>query len=170
VRRLDLKDHWPEIPKGGDVSDWLAAGGEHTPERLRELIASASEIVVPEPGPKPIDEDAEIERLAKLPRLEYERARKASADKLGIKRLSALDAEVIDKRAELGLGGDDGIQGRAVEYEEPEPWPEKVDGAKLLDHVTPHRGDWNAFRTGCSPCAISAMTAPSKRRAAWVQH
>src|SRR5262249_28644950 len=24
VRRLDLKDHWPEIQKGGDVSDWLA--------------------------------------------------------------------------------------------------------------------------------------------------
>ena len=24
VRRLDLAKHWPEIPKGGDVSDWLA--------------------------------------------------------------------------------------------------------------------------------------------------
>ena len=41
VRRLDLKDDWPEIPKGGDVSDWLAIGGEHTPEQLKELIAAA---------------------------------------------------------------------------------------------------------------------------------
>ena len=32
VRRLDLAPHWPEIPKGGDVSDWLAAG--HNGEEL----------------------------------------------------------------------------------------------------------------------------------------
>src|SRR5215813_8699967 len=24
VRRLDLQPHWPECPKGGDISDWLA--------------------------------------------------------------------------------------------------------------------------------------------------
>jgi hypothetical protein len=39
VRRLDLKEHWPEIPKGGDVSDWLAAGG--TREQLDALIEQA---------------------------------------------------------------------------------------------------------------------------------
>ena len=48
MRRLDLKEHWPEIPKGGDVSDWLAVGGDHTAERLRELIANAPDYV-PEP-------------------------------------------------------------------------------------------------------------------------
>ena len=37
-RWLDLKEHWPDIPKGGDVSDWLAVGGDHTPERLKALI------------------------------------------------------------------------------------------------------------------------------------
>lgn len=34
VRRLDLKNDWPEIPLKGDVSDWLA-GGEHTPRSSR---------------------------------------------------------------------------------------------------------------------------------------
>jgi hypothetical protein len=36
VRRLDLAKHWPEIPKGGDVSDWLATG--HSGDELRALI------------------------------------------------------------------------------------------------------------------------------------
>jgi hypothetical protein len=41
VRRLDLKDDWPDIPKGDDVSDWLSIGGEHTAERLKALIEEA---------------------------------------------------------------------------------------------------------------------------------
>src|SRR5262249_27987205 len=39
VRILKLANHWPGCPKGGDVSDWLAAG--HTREELDELIALA---------------------------------------------------------------------------------------------------------------------------------
>jgi hypothetical protein len=39
MRRLDLAKHWPDIPKGGDISDWLAAG--HTREELDALIESA---------------------------------------------------------------------------------------------------------------------------------
>jgi DNA-binding transcriptional ArsR family regulator len=60
IRVLKLADHWPagECPKGGDVSDWLAAGG--TREKLDELLASASEFAVaqataetPKPAPQP---------------------------------------------------------------------------------------------------------------------
>jgi hypothetical protein len=36
VRLLKLKDHWPQMPPKGDVSDWLAAS--HTREELDELI------------------------------------------------------------------------------------------------------------------------------------
>ncbi|MPZ39843.1 MAG: AAA family ATPase [Rhizobiales bacterium] len=36
VRVLDIARHWPECPKGGDVSDWLSAG--HTREQLDALI------------------------------------------------------------------------------------------------------------------------------------
>src|SRR5262249_28584233 len=39
VRRLDLAPHWPNMPKGADVSDWLGAG--HTREELDALIAQA---------------------------------------------------------------------------------------------------------------------------------
>ena len=39
VRILDLSKHWPEMPKGGDVSDWIAAA--HTREELDALIAAA---------------------------------------------------------------------------------------------------------------------------------
>jgi hypothetical protein len=39
VRRLVLRDHWPQCPKGGDISDWLDAG--HTREELDELIKQA---------------------------------------------------------------------------------------------------------------------------------
>jgi hypothetical protein len=64
VRRLDLKGHWPDLPKGGDVSDWLAVDG-HTPERLRELIANAPEYaadakVQAEPGPQTKQKAADI--------------------------------------------------------------------------------------------------------------
>jgi hypothetical protein len=80
-------------------------------------------------------DDAEIERLAKLPLVEYERARKAAAEKLGV-RASMLDKLVIAKRAELGLDGDDGKQGHAISFPEPEPWPESVDGGALLDALS----------------------------------
>jgi AAA domain len=39
VRLLDLAQHWPECPKGGDISDWLGAG--HTREELDVLIEKA---------------------------------------------------------------------------------------------------------------------------------
>jgi putative DNA primase/helicase len=136
VRRLDLANHWPEIPKGGDVSDWLAVGGEHTTERLRELIANAPEIAGPEkPEPTPPDDDAEIERLAKLSAFDYERSRGAAADELKV-RTSILDKLVAAKRAELGFDADDGLQGRAISFPEPEPWPDSVDGAALLDALS----------------------------------
>jgi 5S rRNA maturation endonuclease (ribonuclease M5) len=39
VRVLELAKHWPECPKGGDVSDWLAAN--HSREELDTLIEQA---------------------------------------------------------------------------------------------------------------------------------
>src|SRR5262249_10579974 len=42
IRVLKLAEHWPECPKGGDISDWLAAG--HTREELDALISRAREV------------------------------------------------------------------------------------------------------------------------------
>jgi hypothetical protein len=39
VRRLDLADHWPNMPDKSDVSDWLAQG--HSREELDQLIERA---------------------------------------------------------------------------------------------------------------------------------
>jgi hypothetical protein len=138
IRRLDLKPHWPDIPKSGDISDWLALG--HTREDLDSLIAAA-----PDHQPKaseqdpqkggPVDDAAEIEKLARLAPLDYDRARKDAGKRLGISRLSLLDGLVKAKRAELGLDGGDGLQGRAIEFPEPEPWPEPVNGAELVDAI-----------------------------------
>ena len=140
IRRLDLKNDWADIPKGGDVSDWIAIGGEHTPERLRALIAAAPAYAPAAPAndDKPAnatDDDTELEKLARMAPLDYERARKAAGERLGVKRLALLDALVKAKRAELGLDGDDGKQGRAIELPEPTPWETPVDGAELLDAV-----------------------------------
>jgi hypothetical protein len=48
VGRLDLAQHWPNMPPGKDVSDWLHAG--HTREELDALIAAAPDYL---PQPKP---------------------------------------------------------------------------------------------------------------------
>src|SRR5262249_31974335 len=59
VRRLDLKPHWQDMPRGADISDWLALG--HTREELDALIAAAP-VIESEPGPprEPEPTDADI--------------------------------------------------------------------------------------------------------------
>ena len=138
VRRLDLAKHWPDIPKGGDVSDWLAAG--HTGEELAALIEAAPDYAArteqpqAEPSGNSDGTDAEIERLAKLSVVEYEHERKGAATQLGV-RASILDRLVQAERERLGLVEDDGRQGRAISLPEPEPWPTPIDGAALLDGI-----------------------------------
>jgi putative DNA primase/helicase len=133
VRRLDLKLHWPDIPEGGDVSDWLAQG--HGAAELQALVDTAPDYTPSASAETTTDDDAEIERLAKLSAFEYERARKAAAEALSL-RASILDKLVAAEREKLGLGPEDGKQGRAIELLEPEPWPAAVAGAPLLDEIT----------------------------------
>jgi hypothetical protein len=141
VRRLDLKTDWPEIPtKGGDVSDWLAVG-EHTAERLKALIESAPDFVPAgneAPGASEAaapGDDQELEKLARMSVLDYERARVEAAKRLGIERLSMLDTAVKTKRAALGLNGGDDKQGSPISFPNIEPWPEPIDGAALIAAV-----------------------------------
>jgi putative DNA primase/helicase len=75
--------------------------------------------------------NAEIEWLTKLSTIEYDRQRKASAEKLGIS-LKALDAEVKAARAENGYAKG---QGRPFELPEIEPWPGPVVGSELLESI-----------------------------------
>src|SRR5262249_27373638 len=108
VRVLDPVKAWGECPAKGDISDWIEAGG--TAEGLAALIemlpewAPATNAAASDDGAGDIstviDDDAEIERLAKLSMLQYERAREAAAEQMSL-RSSILDRLVVAKRKEL---------------------------------------------------------------------
>ncbi len=127
VRWLEL----PGLPEKGDVSDWLSTG--HTVADLTALVATATappDTTSTTTPPPEIDGDkAEIERLAALNPLDYDRQRTAAAKALGI-RADTLDKLVKDARGEPE---DSGGSGTALEFPSVELWPEPVDGAALLD-------------------------------------
>jgi hypothetical protein len=96
--------------------------------------AAAPEPPKPEPQTEAATEaDVEITRLAKLSLSEYEREREAAAKKLKF-RASILDKVVAAERERLNP--DDGSkQGHAIAFPDPEPWPDPVAGAALLDDL-----------------------------------
>jgi putative DNA primase/helicase len=81
--------------------------------------------------PPASSDDAEIRRLADLAPLDYGRARKAAAKKLGIP-VGILDRAVDAERNE----GSEHLQGQAIELSPPEPWDEPVDGDAVLDEIS----------------------------------
>jgi putative DNA primase/helicase len=99
-------------------------------------MSKASERV--EEAVKAGDDNAEIERLAKLDDLAYARVRKEAADKLGI-GVGDLN-KLVEKRrkafAATGDRDDDSMAGRPVSFDDPEPSDEEVDGAELLSNMS----------------------------------
>ncbi len=89
--------------------------------------------------PTPLDPQAtagEIERLARLSPVEYDRTREAAAQGLGI-RVSTLDGAVEMQRKTLGLSPAEKIpSGRLVTLPTPNPHGAPVNGAVLLDELT----------------------------------
>ncbi len=78
---------------------------------------------------------AAVARLAALPPIEYDRVRDAEAKRLGI-RVATLDCEVTKARESLNPREGASIQGQAVVFDDPEPWPDKVDGAAAINEVS----------------------------------
>lgn len=72
----------------------------------------------------------ELERLARLPPLEYDQQREAAAKKLGV-RLTTLDEEVKNARCTALPNDSVGV----MNLELPQAWPHEVDGAELLDEI-----------------------------------
>ena len=133
VRALDLDQAWPECPAKGDISNWIEAGGTSEAlsaliEALPEWTALGSDDGALDAGVG-VDDDEEIDRLAELSLLKYERERETAAKRLAL-RTSILDKLVEAKREELGK--DDGKQGHRLSFPEPTPWPECVEGVELL--------------------------------------
>ena len=75
-----------------------------------------------------VSEESTLVSLAAMPPLEYDKVRVDRAKELGI-RASTLDAEVKHRRPIQ----DSDTKGKNLELPEPDPWPEPVDGAELLD-------------------------------------
>ena len=98
-------------------------------------------------------------RLAKLTPAEYDRVREAEAKALGI-RSATLDAGVRRLRS----GTDEPRAGEAMDFEEPEPWPDPVDGAVLLDELTANARRYLVLPVGAAE-AIALWTVHSHAHA-----
>ena len=79
------------------------------------------------------DFERAVTRLAAMRRHEYDGVRKDESNRLNV-RIGTLDGAVKAARPENGDG--DGMQGRALEFPKPDPWPDPVDGAALLESLS----------------------------------
>jgi hypothetical protein len=78
----------------------------------------------------PVDADEEtLQQLAALSVLEYERKRKAEAERLGW-RITILD-ELVANRRPPSVSATGELQGRTLNLPDVEPWPEPVNGAEV---------------------------------------
>ena len=112
------------LPEGWDLADNPPAGLD-----FDKLLADAPERKISEEANSLDEFEQEVIRLAALLPQEYDRCRVEEAKRLGV-RMKTLDDAVKARREKLN--GNDGLQGRAIEWPETEPWPEPVDGATLL--------------------------------------
>src|SRR5262249_31325262 len=145
------------------VAEWQHIEQPQAAEWLEKALASEDSPPPPPEPPPPdseaTDADVEITRLAKLSVLEYEQQRKDAAERLG-GRASILHRLVQAERERLGLGdADDGKQGHAISFPEPEPWPEPVNGAALL----------NALAATIRRHVVMSATS-SHAAALWIMH
>jgi putative DNA primase/helicase len=96
VRRLDLADHWRDIGKGDDVSDWIDGGGG-TREKLQKLIGEAPDY---QPQPSQPDPAAGVSFLITKAQKEELRNRGFTEDQ--IREMTPAEAH---KRLGHGLAG-----------------------------------------------------------------
>jgi hypothetical protein len=120
----------PGTPEKWDAADALAEGWDHA-KAMTLMAAARPGAGNSAPGREPVSDNAEITRLGMLPPLQYERERETAAKRLGC-RAVILD-RLVASAHEKGVGAG---QGRPVDLHEPEPWPDSVDGAALLNALT----------------------------------
>jgi Protein of unknown function (DUF3631) len=124
VRVVELPDG---LPEGWDLADPFPAGW--SADQPRSLLSQSAP-----PAPQTIDADTELDRLAKLSVLEYEREREHAAKRLGIHRIGELDKLVKALRPKKRDARPSG-QGKALKLMSPEPWPYPVVGTELLNTI-----------------------------------
>lgn len=109
---------------GGALRDWER--GEEIGEKLDGEVISFRQ-----PQEATPEVEQELQRLSCLSRYQYEQERTDAASRLGM-RPQVLDSEIKERRRSAADGGNSGT---ALVLEEPEPWPEPVNGADLLDEL-----------------------------------
>jgi hypothetical protein len=123
-----------DLPPKGDCVDWIAAHPCATADDIAMLPKNGpsestesgdSKVAGASPHPEE-SEDERIARLASLSPVAYDRCRKAEARAMGI-RDATLDRMVKVAR--------DAEAEPETPFQEPEPWPEPVDPAKLFDEL-----------------------------------
>lgn len=73
--------------------------------------------------------EQQIQELAQMPDFDYARIRKKKAKELGVRESD------LDKEIQRHKKPEDTAKGKAIELYEPEPWPEHVNGADVLDEA-----------------------------------
>lgn len=136
-----------------EPGDWNDMALKYGADEVRAAFEKGEDAV---PEKQSDSDESTIERLSKLPPLEYDRAREAEAVRLGV-RVGTLDESV--KRARVDGATIDPGQGRAFEPHDPEPWPEPVSGAELLNEI--------AFAVGSH---VRLPAAAADAVALWVAH
>ncbi len=91
-----------------------------------------AEVISPLDEAQAIDDVAEIERLAALSEIEYDRVREAEAAKFGC-RVKTLDVAVL--KARKAAQGSPTAQGSTLQVDDTALWPEEVPGGILLDAI-----------------------------------
>ncbi len=141
--KLAIPDFGTDRPeKATDFNDMAKLYGAEAVGRAiadaKEVKGSLHETTAPEPlaaarlGTLPDPSHDKISELAKLSPIEYDKCREKAAKELGI-RASTLDAEVTKARPS---SESDSASGSAMLFDEPEPWPDPVDGDELLNDLT----------------------------------
>jgi len=108
-----------------DAESFDDAGEAHI--AVAEADSSGGDFTLSDP-PGESDDEA-IARLAKLPPMEYERCRVSEAERRGLR------VPILDKLVQQARGAAEPTHGRFVALHDPEPWPEPLSTADLLDSL-----------------------------------
>ena len=135
--------------KPGTKCDFLDRWLEFSPAVARKAVLQATPlepVANDEPKePESIEPNADekaVEELAALTKMEYDRRRESEADRLGV-RVTALDEDVkahrraiaAEEKARKKEKSASAGEVPSILFKTPEPWPDLIDGAVLLDEI-----------------------------------
>jgi len=125
-------------------------------------ILDAPDVDAIELPPPPVDADEEtFRRLAALSISEYERTRKAEAEKLGW-RVTVLDELVANRRPAICCRQPSQLQGQTLNLPDAEPWLVPVNGAEMLDQIAHTFSQYVALPDGTGGCACAVGWARAR--------